>query len=123
MSTGRSRKAGRINAPYAIVSVETGKVVGITTASRNMTDDEWEQLATEAQQLEAYCAALANPQQTGGAASVVQIQGIDFRQFAAMVARSNRLIRRMLEANANTGLGIGFNIDHVLKRCRDGGFA
>jgi S1-C subfamily serine protease len=111
------------NSGGPVVSVETGKVVGITTASRYMTDDEWERLASEAQQLEAHCAALADPRQTGGATSMVGIQGIDFREFAEMVARSNRLIRRMLEANANTGLGIGFNIDHVLERCRAGGLA
>jgi hypothetical protein len=27
----------------------------------------------------------------------------------------------VLEANANTGLGIGFNIDFVFEVCRDGG--
>jgi hypothetical protein len=69
-------------------------------------------MAEEAARLREYCLTIA------GRGSV-QIMGIDFGGFAGLVAQTNLLLSRLIEANANSGIGIGLHINHVLAELRE----
>ena len=39
--------------------------------------------------------------------------GVDFGAFAHMMSQSFLVIDQLLQANANSGIGIGFHIQHI----------
>jgi hypothetical protein len=92
------------NSGGPIVDRQSGHVIGIVTQRRFLGGAELQALHTEMQQLEDYCRGIA---QRGK----ITLMGIDFGAFAGSVARGFQLSRELFNANANTGIGIGFRIE------------
>ena len=103
------------NSGGPIVDYSDGAVIGIVTQRRFLGARDLRQLAETANQLRRHCEQIA---QGGGS---VQIMGIDFGRFSHLMAKAMLLIGETLEANANTGIGIGFSIIFVANRCKDQG--
>ncbi len=104
------------NSGGPILDLETGEVVGIVTQRRFLFAPELAQMAKQARELEDYCNGIAKQ------GSVV-LMGMDFSQVIRMIAASNQLIRRVIEVNANSGIGIGYSIRHVVDRLAGLGLA
>jgi len=98
------------NSGGPIVDPSDGRVVGIVTQRRFLGAQGMAELSRNADRLRSHCQALA------GRGSV-QLMGIDFGSFAQMMAQAMLLINQVLEANANTGIGIGYSIEFVSARC------
>lgn len=99
------------NSGGPVVDASDGTVVGIVTQRRFLGGPDLAELQRAAEQIRAHCQAIA------GRGSV-QIMGIDFGWFSLLMAEGMLLIREVLQANANTGIGIGFSIEFVADRCR-----
>jgi hypothetical protein len=69
-------------------------------------------MAREAERLARHCQAIQ------GSGASINMMGIDFGSLVGMLAQSNLLLRKAIEANANAGLGIGFEIDELAEQCR-----
>jgi hypothetical protein len=102
------------NSGGPIVDAADGSIIGIVTQRRFLGAQDLNRLQTAAKQIRAHC------QQMAGRGSV-QIMGIDFAGFSALMAEAMLLIQEVLEANANTGIGIGFSIQFVAQRCQEAG--
>lgn len=63
-------------------------------------------LRQQVQQLAQHCQAVA------GQGSVV-ILGVNFSDFAQTMAQNFLVIDQLLQANANSGIGIGFSIQYI----------
>lgn len=100
------------NSGGPIIDPSDGAVIGIVTQRRFLGGPDLAALQRAAEQVRAHCQAIA------GRGSV-QIMGIDFGGFSQLMAEGMLLIREVLEANANTGIGIGFSIEFVAERCRE----
>lgn len=100
------------NSGGPIVDFSDGKIIGIVTQRRFLGGQDLNQLQTAAKQLRDHC------QQIAGRGSV-QIMGIDFGGFSSLMAEAMLLIQEVLEANANTGIGIGYSIDFVAEKCKE----
>jgi len=100
------------NSGGPIVDVTDGTVIGIVTQRRFLGTTDLEALAAAAEKLRDHCQAIAG---RGG----VQIMGIDFGKFSHLMAEGMLLVRQTLEANANTGIGIGFSIAFVSRECEN----
>ena len=98
------------NSGGPIVDPSDGRVVGIVTQRRFLGASDLAQLAKSAEQLRAHCQAIARQ-------GSLQIMGIDFGAVSQLMAEAMLLIRQVLEANANTGIGIGYSIHFVAERC------
>lgn len=98
------------NSGGPIVDVSDGTVIGIVTQRRFLGAADLEALAKSAEQVRSHCQTIA------GRGSV-QIMGIDFGAFSQLMAEGMLLVRETLEANANTGIGIGFSITFASQRC------
>jgi hypothetical protein len=98
------------NSGGPIIDVADGSVVGIVTQRRFLGAQDLGQLKDAAEQIRAHCQATAGH-------GVAQIMGIDFGAFSLLMAEGMLLIREVLEANANSGIGIGFSIEFVRDRC------
>ncbi|MFC0682918.1 serine protease [Lysobacter korlensis] len=94
------------NSGGPIVDASTGELVGIVTQRRFMGGSSLEALAPQVAQLSNQCAAIANR-------GSVEIMGINFGNFAAMMAQGLSAISQVIQANANSGIGIGFHIRYV----------
>ena len=99
------------NSGGPVVDTSDGTVVGIVTQRRFLGAPDLAQLQKAAQRVGAHCQAIA------GRGSV-QIMGIDFGGFSQLMADGMLLVSEVLEANANTGIGIGFSIEFVTEKCR-----
>jgi S1-C subfamily serine protease len=99
------------NSGGPIVDRTSGAAIGVVTQRRFLGGRDLESMAEEAEKIARHCAAI---QGQGG----VAIMGIDFGGFAGMLSQSNLLLRDALEANANAGLGIGYEIDRIAEACR-----
>jgi S1-C subfamily serine protease len=95
------------NSGGPIISAITGEVLGIVTQRRFMGGQSLQTLAPQVRQLSHHCAAIA------GRGSV-QMMGINFGDFAGMVAQGFEAMSQVIEANANAGIGIGFHIKFVI---------
>lgn len=91
------------NSGGPIVGAATGEVVGIVTQRRFMGGQALQTLAPQIEQLSQHCAAIANR-------GSVAIMGINFGDFATMMAQGLSAMSQVIEANANSGIGIGFHI-------------
>lgn len=94
------------NSGGPIVDAGTGELLGIVTQRRFMGGNSLEALAPQVAQLSNQCAAVAN------SGSVV-IMGINFGDFAAMMAQGLGAISQVIHANANSGIGIGFHMRYL----------
>ena len=94
------------NSGGPIVRESSGLVVGLVTQRRFLGGADLEQMAEDAESLRAHC------EQIRASGSVV-IMGIDFGQFAGMIAKNSLLVRNLIAANANAGIGVGFEIGPV----------
>ncbi len=99
------------NSGGPIIDRSDGAVIGIVTQRRFLGAQDLRQLAGTANQLRSHCQRIV---QGGGS---VQIMGIDFGGFSRLMAEAMLLIGETLEANANTGIGIGFSIASVTRAC------
>ena len=102
------------NSGGPIIDLEDGRVVGIVTQRRFLGGQDLDNLSAAADELREHCGAIA------GRGSV-QLMGIDFGAFADLMAKAMLLIGDVLEANANTGIGIGFSVRFVYDRCVEEG--
>jgi S1-C subfamily serine protease len=82
---------------------KSGELVGIVTQRRFLGGQSLQTLGQQVAQLANQCASIANR-------GSVQIMGIDFGQFANMMAKGLGAMSQVIEANANSGIGIGFKI-------------
>lgn len=93
------------NSGGPIVDKNDGAVIGIVTQRRFLGSAPMNQMRRQAQQLAQHC------QQVAAGGSKASFMGIDFTQFANMMAQSLLLTDQVLQANANSGIAIGFGID------------
>ena len=94
------------NSGGPIVEKSSGQVIGIVTQRRFLGAVQLGQLRQGVAQLAQHCQAIAGQGQ-------VVLMGVDFGRFAQMMAQGFMVIDQILQANANSGIGIGFRIDHV----------
>jgi hypothetical protein len=94
------------NSGGPIVDGASGEVIGIVTQRRFLGAVQLGQLRQGVGQLAQHCQAIA------GRGAVV-LMGVDFGTFAQMMAQGFTVIDQILQANANSGIGIGFRIEHV----------
>lgn len=94
------------NSGGPIINANTGEVIGIVTQRRFLGGQDLENIAPQLQQLSQHCAAIAGRGR-------VEIMGINFGDFAAMMAQGLGAMSQVIHANANSGIGIGFNIQFV----------
>ncbi|MBX3065225.1 MAG: trypsin-like peptidase domain-containing protein [Anaerolineae bacterium] len=103
------------NSGGPIVDFSDGKIIGIVTQRRfifaNKTD--WDQIATTAKELREHYQTISA---SGGGAFLM---GIDFVKFSAVMAEAMSLLQKVVESNANTGIGIGYSIKAVLEKCTE----
>jgi len=104
------------NSGGPIVDPSDERVVGMVTQRRFLGAQDMDDLSKGADRLRSYCQGMA------GRGSAI-IMGIDFGGFAQMMAEALVLIRQVLDANANTGIGIGYSIEFVSTRCAQLGIA
>ena len=109
-----SVNAGNSGGP--IVEVQSGNVIGITTAKRFLGAVEMSEMSREADQLRSYLDNL-------GSRGSVTILGVDFAEFARLSARSFYFIKQVIDANANSGIGIGYHIEFALQKCHELGIS
>lgn len=94
------------NSGGPIVDPDDFKVVGIITRRRFLGGTAIDNLNEKAKELREQC------QQMASRGSAV-IMGINFSNFAQMMAESLILINQVVDANANSGIGIGFKIKYI----------
>jgi hypothetical protein len=94
------------NSGGPIIQKTTGRILGIVTQRRFLGAVQLGQLRQGVAQLSQHCQTIA------GRGSV-QIMGVDFGSFAQMMAQGFSVIDQILQANANSGIGIGFRIEYV----------
>lgn len=94
------------NSGGPIVERGTGELVGLVTQRRFLGAIQLGQLRQQVQQLGQHCQGVA------GQGSVV-IMGVNFGAFAQMMAQNFLVVDQLLQANANSGIGIGFSIQHI----------
>lgn len=100
------------NSGGPIVDAGDGQVVGIVTQRRFLGAQDLNDLKQSAEELSDYC------EQIAGRGSV-QIMGIDFGGFAGAMSDGLSLIKDALEANANTGIGVGFSIEYATRKAQE----
>lgn len=99
------------NSGGPIVDSKTGEVVGIVTQRRFMGGDTLDALAPQVASLSHQCRAIANR-------GSVELMGINFGGFAALMAQGMDAISKVIQSNANSGIGIGFHIQFVNEELR-----
>lgn len=99
------------NSGGPIVDSADGTLIGIVTQRRFLGTIEARNIEQRSEELRQYCNSIA------GRGSV-QLMGIDFGQFAQLMAESFLLSQQIIQSNANTGIGIGFKIKYVAEECK-----
>lgn len=94
------------NSGGPIVEEATGELVGLVTQRRFLGAIQLGQLRQQVQQLAQHCQGVA------GQGSVA-IMGVNFGAFAQMMAQNFLVVDQLLQANANSGIGIGFSIQYI----------
>ena len=100
------------NSGGPIIDMTDMKVIGIVTRRRFLTPIDLDQISGILEEIHRHF------QQMGGRAGVI-ISGVDFGQFAQLMSRAFSIFRVILEANANTGIGIGYRIEFVIQKLRE----
>jgi len=104
------------NSGGPIVDLSDGSLIGIVTQRRFLGGADLDNLQEVAVRIQEHCRRIAG---RGG----VQIMGIDFGAFTALMADAMVLIKEVLEANANAGIGIGYSARFVAEECERLGIA
>ena len=99
------------NSGGPIVDMEDMKVVGIVTQRRFLTPINMDTINDTLNTVHQHF------QRMGGRAGVA-IAGVDFGAFVQLMSRSFDCFRQILEANANTGIGIGYRIEFINQKFR-----
>jgi len=94
------------NSGGPIVEKTSGELIGLVTQRRFLGALQLGQLRQQVGALAQHCQGIA------GQGSVA-IMGVDFGAFAHMMSQSFLVIDQLLQANANSGIGIGFHIQHI----------
>lgn len=94
------------NSGGPIIDPNSDEVVGIVTQRRFLGESSMTQAERELSRIKRHF------DQMGGSAGVA-ISGIDFGEFARLLSDSFEVISNVVSANANTGIGIGFHIEHA----------
>lgn len=94
------------NSGGPIVGKVTGELIGLITQRRFLGVVQLGQLRQQVQQLAQHCQAVANQ-------GSVEIMGVNFGAFAQMMAQNFLVVDQLLQSNANSGIGIGFSIEHI----------
>ena len=84
-----------------IIDMSDMKVIGIATQRRFLTPIDLNQVSRNLEVIYGHF------QQMGGKAGVI-LSGVDFGQFAKLMSKTFDIFRIILEANTNTGIGIGY---------------
>ena len=100
------------NSGGPIVDISNMKVIGIITQRRFLTPIDLEKVNRTLEDIHKHF------QKMGGRAGVI-ISGVDFGQFAQLMSRGFSIFRTILEANANTGIGIGYRIEFVTQKIKE----
>ena len=103
------------NSGGPIVDLFDGSLVGIVTQRRFLGGPELDELKAAAKQIQDHCQRVAS-------VGNVQIMGIDFGSFSSLMSDAMLLIKKVLEANANTGIGIGYSSKFVKDECEKLGY-
>jgi hypothetical protein len=103
------------NSGGPMIDESDGAVIGIVTQRRFLGSQDLKQMSRTAGDLRSHCLQIT---QRGGG---VRLMGVDFTAFSRLMAEAMLLISDTLEANANTGIGIGFSITAVAGSCDDKG--
>jgi Trypsin-like peptidase domain len=98
------------NSGGPIIDRDDGRAIGIVTQRRFLGGPDLDTLRTQAEQIRTHC-------QTVAGQGTVSIMGIDFGGFSRLMAEGMLLMKSVLEANANAGIGIGFSIEFAAQRC------
>jgi len=96
------------------VDKENQNVIGIVTQRRFLGASNLQNISSQIEQVSRYCHQISNR-------GSVFISGIDFGQFAQLMADSLLIGNKVIKANANSGIGIGFNIKFVTMTCESKG--
>lgn len=99
------------NSGGPIIDASDGKVIAIVTQRRFMGGDEMEGILEESQKLQDHLTNIA------GRGSV-NIMGVDFGDFSLKMAQTIQVLNSVISQNANSGIGIGFNIRFVVEGCK-----
>lgn len=94
------------NSGGPIIEKATGELIGLVTQRRFLGGVQLGQLRQKVQQLTQHCQGVASQ-------GYVQIMGVNFGDFAQMMAQNFLVVDQLLQANANSGIGIGFSIGHM----------
>jgi len=97
------------NSGGPVVDMRDGKVIGIITQRRFLTPIDLEQVYKDLHYLHEHFRRME------GRAGVV-ISGIDFGQFAQLMSTSFSVFGKVLNANANTGIGIAYRINFLTNK-------
>ena len=100
------------NSGGPIIDMSDMKVIGIVTQRRFLTPMDLNQVNRKLEDIYKHF------QQMGGRAGVI-ISGVDFGQFAQLMSESFNIFRIILEAKANTGIGIGYRIEFVNQKLKE----
>lgn len=100
------------NSGGPIIDTNDGKVIGIVTQRRYMGGGNIQQILHESQQLQKHFHSMSK----GGN---VIMMGIDFADFALKMANTNKILSDVLAQNANSGIGIGFDIRFVFDKLKE----
>ncbi|WP_418894057.1 S1 family peptidase [Limibacterium fermenti] len=100
------------NSGGPIIDISDFSVIGIVTQRRFLGSSELNSISAESNKLIEHCKSIA------GRGSV-SIMGIDFNSLTNMIGRSFAVSNAIIEANANSGIGIGFNIKYVAEKYKD----
>lgn len=66
----------------------------------------------ESQELQKHLASIAGK-------GSVSIMGVDFADFSLKMAQTVQVLNAVISQNANSGIGIGFDIKFILRKCRE----
>lgn len=100
------------NSGGPVVDMIDMKVIGIVTQRRFLTPINLDQVSMNLEELHGHF------QRMGGRAGVV-ISGVDFGQFAQLMSEAFGIFRVILEANANTGIGISYQIEFANQKLKE----
>jgi hypothetical protein len=97
------------NSGGPIVDVSDMKVIGIVTQRRFLVPIDLDDVDRTLKEIHMHF------QSMGGEAGV-RISGVDFGEFAQLMSKAFWIFGIILEANANTGIGIGYRIEFVTQK-------
>jgi hypothetical protein len=105
-----SVNAGNSGGP--IVDINDMKVIGIVTQRRFLGGIDLYKVNRNLNEIYEHF-------QNMGKMAQVKIVGLDFGRFAQLISSAFAVFREVLEANANSGIGIGYRIEFVMQKLKE----